>query len=164
MAWCGFLGAWLLVAGPVYQASIELREQDAARESIEAATAGVPRPQPISFLWWLLPPVAYLLQRRRSRQYRRASMDVLTVEQLDGLLTYIHKATGWLLVGGGGLLLAVKETWELCEEHDWPIWVWLVLNIVAAGAGVINTAARTRRADQMLAERTANAQAPTAAG
>ncbi len=26
IAWAGFLGAWLLVAGPVYQAALELRQ------------------------------------------------------------------------------------------------------------------------------------------
>ena len=28
IAWSGFLSAWLLVAGPIYQAAIELEEED----------------------------------------------------------------------------------------------------------------------------------------
>jgi hypothetical protein len=27
IAWCGFVGAWLLVAGPIYQAALELPER-----------------------------------------------------------------------------------------------------------------------------------------
>ena len=32
IAWAGFLGAWLLVAGPLYQGAIELREEEVDRE------------------------------------------------------------------------------------------------------------------------------------
>jgi hypothetical protein len=31
IAWAGFLGAWLLVAGPLYQGALELREEDVDR-------------------------------------------------------------------------------------------------------------------------------------
>lgn len=54
--------------------------------------------------------VRYWLQRRREKRYRRAGMQTLTPEQLDALVEYINKATGWLFVALGGLLLAVKET------------------------------------------------------
>jgi hypothetical protein len=48
IAWAGFLGAWLLVAGPLYQGALELREEDVDREGIEASTGGAPRPDPPS--------------------------------------------------------------------------------------------------------------------
>jgi hypothetical protein len=48
IAWCGFFGAWLLVAGPVYQAALELQEQDIERERLQEATAQVPAPDPVS--------------------------------------------------------------------------------------------------------------------
>ena len=35
--WSGFFGAWLLVAGPLYQAALELSEEDISRDD----TAGV---------------------------------------------------------------------------------------------------------------------------
>ena len=47
VAWSGFLGAWLLFAGPVYQAALELREQDAAHD-VHATFAGFAQPPPVS--------------------------------------------------------------------------------------------------------------------
>ena len=41
IAWCAFLGAWLLFAGPVLQAALELREQQLSREEFESANASV---------------------------------------------------------------------------------------------------------------------------
>ena len=38
--WSGFFGAWLLVAGPLYQAALELSEEDISRDDM----AGVERP------------------------------------------------------------------------------------------------------------------------
>jgi hypothetical protein len=35
--WAGFLGGWLLFAGPVHQASVELSEVDLEREAIGTA-------------------------------------------------------------------------------------------------------------------------------
>ena len=34
IAWCGFAGAWLLFGGPVYQAALELQEQDIERDRL----------------------------------------------------------------------------------------------------------------------------------
>jgi len=57
--WCGFVGAWLLVAGPVYQAALELDAEEVARDALEnAANRLPPTPQP-SVWWWLIPPVGY---------------------------------------------------------------------------------------------------------
>jgi hypothetical protein len=142
--WSGFLGAWLLFAGPVYQAALELREQDAAHD-VHATFAGFNQPPPVSPWWWLLPPVRYWLQRRREKRYRRAGMQTLPPEQLDALVEYINKATGWLFVALGGLLLAVKETWEACELHAWPTWLFLTLLVVAAGLCLFSTAALMER-------------------
>jgi hypothetical protein len=43
MAWAGFLGAWLLVAGPLYQGALELLEEDVDREGMQASIADLPR-------------------------------------------------------------------------------------------------------------------------
>ena len=60
IAWVVFAGAWLLVAGPLYQGSVELGELDIDREGIEgikASAVRAARPDPPSAWWWLLPPV-----------------------------------------------------------------------------------------------------------
>jgi hypothetical protein len=59
-AWCGFVGAWVLVAGPVYQGAIELGEVEVDREAIRSQADATGRPARISPWWWPLPPVAYL--------------------------------------------------------------------------------------------------------
>jgi len=57
MSWCGFLGAWLLVAGPLDQAVRELEEQDFEHEAIKRAMAQVGEPEQVNSWWMLVPPV-----------------------------------------------------------------------------------------------------------
>src|ERR1700727_150478 len=45
IAWAAFLGAWLLVAGPLYQGAIELHEEDIDRDAIDAALAQLTQAQ-----------------------------------------------------------------------------------------------------------------------
>ncbi len=40
------------------------------------------------------------------------------------------KATGWLIVGVGGLLIAANETYALTEDLNWSIIVFWVLVVV----------------------------------
>ena len=58
IAWSGFLGAWLLVAGPIYQAVIELEAEAFERDAVAAVSAMVEPPPRTSAWWWLLPPSA----------------------------------------------------------------------------------------------------------
>jgi hypothetical protein len=73
----GFFGAWLLVAGPLYQAALELNEENISREDM----AGVQRPATTttrpSGWWWLIPPVGYWKQRRYAQDEREAVMAAL---------------------------------------------------------------------------------------
>jgi hypothetical protein len=150
IAWCGFLGAWLLFGGPVYQAALELHEQDIQRERFAEVTGQVPQPPSVTGWWWLLPPVRYLLERRRRRQWRDAVLAAMSPAEVEALVTYIDKATGWLFVGLGGLLIAVKETWELAEHYEWPIWVFWVLVVAAATLASGNAALRMERSRRTL--------------
>jgi len=146
--WIGFLGAWLLFAGPVYQAALELREQgfseedgDRFRERLESLP-----PQPrISAWWWLVPPVAYLLHRRRSREWQAKALEVLDREDLERFITFQNKAAGWLLVGGGALAIAIKETAELIGEYDWSWWLLVPMLLVPFLVSVGFTMNRMRR-------------------
>ena len=118
--WFGFLGAWLLFAGPVFQASVELRAEDEARGRMRELSEGLPPPPPVSNWWWLLPPVKLFLSSRRSNAYRDTVVKALSAEDLEIIARYINIARGWMLVGGGAFLIALKETWELVEHEEWP--------------------------------------------
>ena len=150
IAWAGFFGAWLLVAGPLYQGAIELREADVDRDAIEASTAGVPRPEPPSAWWWLLPPAMYLIRHRRHSVFRREAMARLTQTQREQFSSFINKATGWFTVAVGATLLAAEQTWEIVERYHWPAWLFWLVVIVTLGVSVLNTSLRMIR-DQRVA-------------
>jgi len=150
--WIGAIGAWLLFAGPVYQAAVELRElgfdeeeQRVARERFQE----MPRARPgFSPWWWLLPPVAYILAIRDHGAQRAELFKAIPAEQRARFITWQNKAAGWLIVGLGALLLAVKETAELIEAQEWPEWAlapMLVGPFLLSVGYTANRMARTRQ-------------------
>jgi hypothetical protein len=142
IAWVGFLGAWLLVAGPLYQGALELREEDVDREAIQVSKAQVLRPDPPSPWWWLLPPVIYVIRRHRRHAYRQAVLAQLSQAQREQFTSFINKATGWFTVATGAALLAAGQTWQVTERHHWPTWLFWLVVVVMLGASVLNTALR----------------------
>ncbi len=127
IAWCGFLGAWLLVAGPLDQAVREVAEQEFDHEVFDEAKARVDPPPPVSKWWLLLPPVWYYLRARRESIYRHLVGEALPDEDLLAFLTVKDVLNAWLYVAVGGFLIAVKETWELHEAYEWPEWSFFLL-------------------------------------
>ena len=160
IAWCGFLGAWLLVAGPIYQAALELAGEEFERSDLERARDLTPAPPPVSRWWLLLPPVAFLLHRRRHHQQRDALMDVLTRAQLEQLMHFSEVATAWLFVACGASLIAVKETWELHETYEWSVGVFVALVVVMIIVCAANTALRVQRREDILARGSTPPQEP----
>jgi hypothetical protein len=135
ITWSGFLGAWLLVAGPLYQGVLELREEDADQAGADPGSPVAPPPPPSPW-WWFLPPVMLVLRRRRSIAYHRTVLAVLSPQQREHRERFIRKATGWFVVAIGGTFIAVKETWELVEHHEWhPAVFVLVLVVMLALVG-----------------------------
>jgi hypothetical protein len=106
IVWVEFAGAWLLVAGPLYQGSVELSELDIDREGMEGIKASaIQTVRPPSPWWWLLPPVMYLLRRRWNAAFWKATFAQLTDTQREQVTSFRSKATGWFTVAGGGTLL-----------------------------------------------------------
>ncbi|MFW0793225.1 hypothetical protein AAFP30_05385 [Gordonia sp. CPCC 205515] len=150
VAWCGFFGAWLLVAGPMYQGALELHEQQFDRSAIVTQSMTIPHPKRVSPWWWLLPPVAIVLIRRTQGSWQREVMASLTAQQREEFITYSNKSVGWFIVGSGAALIGIKEAFELVEVMEWPEWSTLILCVVAAALGLTYTVQRMRRAEDAL--------------
>ena len=148
--WAGFAGAWLLVAGPLLQGAIELRDEEMDREGFERVKGDVTYPAPISRWWWLLPPVAIYKNQQRSRAFREATMGVLTVEQRAQFVGFTNKAAGWFTVAGGAFLIFLKEAWELAELYEAPLWLYIVVVVMLAIAAVANTITRLSKSDEII--------------
>jgi hypothetical protein len=151
IAWCGFLGAWLLVAGPLDQALRELDDEEFERDSLARAAKDVEQPPQVSHWWMLLPPAYYVLRRRRDGEYRQRIVAAMPREDLEAFLHLRDVASAWAYVAAGASLIAVKETWELHEAYEWPQWAFWALaagTLLACGAF---TTARARRRHQDVA-------------
>ena len=124
IAWCGFLGAWLLVAGPLDQAVREVEDNEFEREALTEAASRVEKPDQVSGWWLLLPPVWWWLSRRRESEYRHSVTEAMEDRDLLAFLNFRDVLNGWAYVAAGAALIAVKETWELHEAYEWPEWVF----------------------------------------
>lgn len=143
--WCGFLGAWLLVAGPLAQATRELQEEDIERDDLARAAAMLPKPPPVPAWWLLLPPAYYWLRRRRTRAWRQAVLEAMPSDKAHAFRGFREKADAWLFVASGAALLALKETWTVRETHGWPAVAFWLLTALMGCLCVANTLARLRR-------------------
>ena len=148
--WLGFLGAWLLFAGPIYQAALELQDQDIEVERIRATGAKVGEQPKVSVWWWLLPPVKIVLARQKSAEYRKKYVRALLKEDAESMITFMNKATGWLFVAFGGLCIAIKETYELTEQMEWDTAILCALVVFMALLSLGNLIARMKRTRKII--------------
>jgi hypothetical protein len=148
--WVGFVGAWLLFAGPIYQAALELQDDDIEFDRIQAAGAKVPKPPRASSWLWLLLPIKLYLEFKRNKQHQRQVIMVLSKEDIEAFMSFRSKATAWLFVALGGFWIAVKETYELAHHEEWG---GAVLLVVIAGMfllSLLNLVARIKRAEAVV--------------
>ncbi|MGZ4515932.1 MAG: hypothetical protein ACXVX5_14775 [Mycobacterium sp.] len=118
MVW--FLGAWVLVAGPMYQGAVEMSGVNAVRSAIRSRANAIAHLERVSLWWWLLPPVAYVMTNRKENAWRQQVMASLTQDQRAEFLSYSNKGAGWFMVGAGAVLIGIKEAAELVEVLGWP--------------------------------------------
>ena len=138
--WAGFIGAWALVAGPVYQAMLELRAEDVQTDRLRALSVQVLPPPPPSRWWLLLPPVYFFLRHRRKKSVQSRWLELMADPDFEALTQFSNKAAAWVMVGFGGLMIAVKETAELAEGNEWPLVVFVIvvvaMLVLSIGFGV----------------------------
>lgn len=146
----GFVGGWLLVAGPLYQATIELRDEEFDQEAFERSSQGAAVPPRMSPWWWLLPPVAYVKAQRRRKASRDAIFAGLTIAQRQQFVGFMNKAHGWFAVASGAFCIALKETWELVELLHVPVWSFWVAVVVLFIGVIVNTAVQQARSEAMI--------------
>ncbi|RLV49127.1 hypothetical protein D9V37_11210 [Nocardioides mangrovicus] len=128
--WAGFLGAWLLVVGPLFQALLELQDEELEQDRIRDTMLSMAPPGPVSRWWLLLPPVWWVKHNRRRAEFMEQLLAHLSDEDYEAFSSFMKKARGWIFVGLGGLLIAAKETWELVEGHEWPSWLFWALVVL----------------------------------
>jgi hypothetical protein len=158
----GLAGAWLLLAGSIYQAVLELRAHELAVDRLEKIGAAT-RTQRVSSWWWLVPPIKIYLERQRAIAQRPLYMSELTVEEFESMVSYINKATGWFLVAVGGFSIATKETYQFCRERHFAALVFAPIVVALAGLCLWFTRIRTSSSDQLLAKKRDDAGASPAA-
>jgi hypothetical protein len=149
IGWAGFFGAWLLVAGPLYQGALELAEEEIDRDEIQATATKVVRSEPPSPWWWLFPPGMYVIRRRQGKQFRDDVMAQLTPQQRGQFTRFMSKAAGWFTVAAGATLLAADQTWRVIERYHWPPWGFWLLMVGMLGAAVLNTSVRMIRNERV---------------
>jgi hypothetical protein len=58
-----------------------------------------------------------------------------------------------MIVGMGALLIATKETWELCEHYEWSTTTFVTIWLLATGLVFGTVARRMRREEGVRASR-----------
>ncbi len=144
-----FLGSWLLFAGAIYQAAIELRDEDIEFDRIKAVTSQVEKPQRISIWWWLLPPLKVYLERRSKHEYRDRYIKALPKKDIEAIVSFRSKANGWQLVYLGSLLLAIDETYELVKHENWSYISLAALVILMILVSLLNLIMSLKHADKI---------------
>jgi hypothetical protein len=77
-------------------------------------------------------------------------MGAMPRETMLGLVSYMNKATAWFYVAAGAFLIALKETYELVEGHEWPTAVFWVLIVGMLAIAAVNTAVRVSRTHKLV--------------
>jgi len=144
----GFIGAWLLFAGPIYQASLELKEENF--EIDRTKFDNFKKPKRVSVWWWFIPPVKIILERRRNEQVRNDFFASLTPDETEKMISFVNKATAWQFVAIGGFTIALKETYELIHYLDWHIAIYWIVVFILGIASISNVVIRSRRSAQII--------------
>jgi hypothetical protein len=125
----------------------ELDDETRELDEIAGKLRALPRTEPPSAWWWLLPPVAYVRRIRLRHRQRQAARETLDDDELQQLRRLADKARAWMFVAGGAFLIAITETWTVRESSGWDEWAFwaLVIAMTLFCVGVTSYTAHRRR-------------------
>lgn len=147
--WLGFVGSWFLFAGPIYQAALELQDEDIEIDRIRAAGSKIQREPKVSSWWWLLPPIKFYKEFQRGRRSRLRIFEFLSPEDVAAMVSFNSKASAWLFVAFGGLCIASKETYELAHHNEWSSVLVFLLIVGMFVISIMNLVYRLRRTENI---------------
>ncbi len=150
MSWLEFIGAWLLFAGPIYQAALELQDEDIEIDRIRLAGAKIKKAAQVSLWWWLLPPAKIYMERKRSHKYWARYIKTLPNNEVEALVSYRSKANAWLFITVGGFCIAISQSYGLAKENDWNNYILAALIVVMFVLSILNLITRLRRAKRIV--------------
>jgi hypothetical protein len=145
----GFIGGWLLFAGSMFQAWVEL-----AREGRHLDRASLfndmPPVEPASSWWWLFPPAKLLIDRHRRDAAREKLLHALPPEALETIVSFKNAAAAWQFVAVGGICLALKETYDLGQMLDWNPLLYVLVVALMLFLSIGHVLLRKRRSTEMV--------------
>src|SRR5699024_7283709 len=106
------------------------------------------KPKRVSAWWWLAPPIAYVLNLRRTNLHRERIVAALDPVQRRQTISFFNKSGGWLIVATGAYLLAVVATWQMVEDFAWPsaiVWIVVAVATVVCIGYTVRQMLRTQR-------------------
>jgi hypothetical protein len=148
--WIGLISAWFLFAGSIYQAALELQDEDIEIDRIREAGRKVSLPKKVSVWWWLIPPIKIYLEYKKRRAYQHQYIKALTQEDLEAMISFRNKASAWQMVALGGLLFAIKETYELTEYLEWDHAVFFAIIILLGFISIAHLITRLLRNKKLV--------------
>ncbi|MFT4186832.1 MAG: hypothetical protein QM613_06370 [Micrococcaceae bacterium] len=150
MAWCAFIGSWVLVAGPLYQGAMELGEFDINRDDFTNHIHQIDPPEHISPWWWLIPPLAYIKTKQIQNPWRKRFFASFNDAQREQFVSFSNKSTGWFMICIGASLIGIDSANSLTKAMEWSNLAMIPLIIFAAIMCVSFTVARLHRTKSML--------------
>jgi hypothetical protein len=145
--WIYAAGCWLIFAGSIYQAALDIKEQDIEFDRIRQVGRDIHKERNVSAWWWLFPPIKISKESKNHKEYERRYLKALSSEDTESMVNLRSKTTAWLYVGVGALLVSIEATWSVTEHYKLKIWLFVITCIAVAYICIVNMITSIRRAE-----------------
>ncbi|WP_282800725.1 hypothetical protein [Lactococcus lactis] len=137
-----FIAKWLLFAFPLYQAYIELIEQQKFLNKIVRKSKKYPK---ISPWYWVIPPLKITLEKKRGLTI--LSEGLISKRDFEDSIIFGRKATAWFYVSIAGLLEGVAAVYEVFHSFGYQISYFklVFISVLVAAICIINIRNRIKK-------------------